>query len=128
MRIEILLKDEIEKEFDELSKMEVGSEKYKAAVDGLTKLVDRAIDIDKFEAEFQEKIDSRVSDTDLKLQAAKDDKINRIVAHCINVAGIVLPIAVTVWGAKASFEFEKEGTISTLMGRGFINKLLPKMK
>lgn len=128
MRIETLLREEIEKEFDELSKLEVGTEKYKATVDGLTKLVDRAIDMDKFEAELQEKIESRMSDTEIKLQTAKDEKFNRIISHGINVVGIVLPVAVTIWGTKASFTFEKEGTISTLMGRGFINKLLPKMR
>lgn len=128
MRIENLLKEEIESEFGELKRMEVGSESYKVAVDGLVKLVDRAIEIEKTEAELREKINSRDIDVDLKLQQAKDDKINRIAGHAINVAGIVLPIAVTIWGTKASFEFEKEGTISTLMGRGFVNKLLPKTK
>lgn len=128
MRIESLLKEEIANEFGELKRLEVGTESYKVAVDGLTKLVDRVIEIEKYEAELQEKVNSRESDIDLRLQAAKDDKINRIAGHAINVAGIVLPIMVTIWGTKASFEFEKEGTISTLMGRGFINKLLPKMK
>lgn len=128
MRIDTLLRDEIENEFSELGKMGVGTEQYRATVEGLTKLVDRAIELDKFEAELQEKVDSRMSDYELRLQAAKDDKINRIVSHGINVVGIVLPVLVTIWGTKASFEFEKEGTISTLMGRGFINKLLPKMK
>ena len=128
MRIENLLKAEIENEFSELSKMSLGTEEYKVTVDGLVKLVDRAIELDKFDAELQEKVKSRDIDVDLKLQQAKDDKINRIVGHAINVAGIILPIAVTIWGTKASFEFEKEGTISTLMGRGFVNKLLPKTK
>lgn len=128
MRIDRLLCEEIEKEFGEIEKLEVGSEKHRAAVDSLTKLVDRAIEIDRMEAEMQEKIESRVSDAEFKVQTAKDDKINRIVSHSINVVGIILPIAVTIWGTKASFEFEKDGTISTLMGRGFINKLLPKLK
>lgn len=128
MRIDTLLKDEIENEFNELSRMEIGTEEYKATVDGLTKLVDRAINIDNFEAELQEKVDSRMSDYELKLQAAKDDKINRVVSHCINVAGIMLPIAVTIWGTKTSLKFEETGTITTSMGRGFIQRLLPKMK
>ena len=37
MSVETLLAQEIEEEFNELSKMEVGSEKYKMAVEGLTK-------------------------------------------------------------------------------------------
>ena len=128
MRIEHLLKEEIEKEFKELERMDTGSESYKVAVDGLTKLVDRVIEIEKTEAELREKVNSRESDNNLKLQQAKDDKINRIAGHAINVAGIVLPIAVTIWGTRTSLKFEETGTVTTLMGRGFIQKLLPKMK
>ena len=128
MRIDVPLKEEIVSEIEELKKMEVGTEPYKVTVDGLTKLVDRVIEIEKFEAELREKVNNRESDIDLKLQQAKDDKINRIVGHTINVAGIVLPIMVTIWGTKTSLKFEETGTVTTLMGRGFINKLLPKMK
>lgn len=128
MRIDTLLREEIELEFEGLRKMELGTEQYRTTVDGLSKLLDRAIGMDQSDAELQEKIDSRISDTELKLQAAKDDKVNRIVSHCINVAGIVLPIAVTIWGTRVSLRFEETGTVTTLMGRGFINKLLPKMR
>ena len=128
MRIDTLLREEIEKEFEELGKLEVGTDKYITTVKGLSELVGRAIEIDRDEAELQEKRESRASDVDLKREAAKDDKFNRIASHCINVAGIVLPIAVTIWGTKVSLKFEETGTVSTLMGRGFINKLLPKLK
>lgn len=128
MKIENLLREEIESEFEELSKMELGSEAYRATVDGLTKLCDRAIELEKFNGELREKVNSRMNDTELREKEAKNDKTNKIVGHCINVAGIVLPLALTVWGTKASFKFEQDGTITTLMGRGFINKLLPKMK
>lgn len=128
MRIDTLLREEIELEFEGLRKMELGTEQYRTTVDGLSKLLDRAIGMDQSDAELQEKIDSRISDTELKLQAAKDDKVNRIVSHCINVAGIILPIAVTIWGTRVSLKFEETGTVTTLMGRGFINKLLPKMR
>lgn len=63
---------------------------------------------------------------DLKAKLAEDEKKGRVVRDIITAAGIVLPIAVTIWGTKKSFEFEKEGTITTILGRGFVNKLLPK--
>lgn len=115
MDIQSLLNEEIRNEFQDLKSMELGSEEYKATVDGLTKLVDRSIEIEKIDVESQEK----------QIQM-KEEKIDRWVKNGIAVGGIILPIVITIWGTKKSFEFEKEGTITTIMGRGFINKLLPK--
>ena len=115
MDIEKILHDEIVFELEELKQMEHGTEGYKATVDGVTKLVDRAIELDKLNIEHEEKAK----------QVERDEK-DRLIKNIISVAGIVLPCILTVWGTCKSFEFEKEGTITTIMGRGFINKLLPK--
>ena len=48
MNIQTLLYDEIEEEFEKLRKIDYGSEQYKVTVDGLTKLMDRAIEMEKF--------------------------------------------------------------------------------
>lgn len=126
MRIETLLRDEIQNEFEDLKQMELGSETYKTTVDGLTKLVDRAIEMEKMESELQERIDNRETDNDLKLKQMKDEKTNRFVTNAIAIAGIVIPSLLTVWGTMKTLKFEEEGTVTTIMGRGFINKLLPK--
>ena len=54
------------------------------------------------------------------------DILDKTVGYTINVAGIVLPLLVTIWGTKVSLKFEETGSFTTIMGRGFINKLLPK--
>lgn len=126
MKIETLLHDEIKSELEELKKIELGSEKYKVTVDGLTKLVDKAIEMDKLNIEVQEKVESRENDNDLKLKQMEEERKDRFVRNGIAVAGIVIPTIVTIWGTIKTIEFEKEGTITTIMGRGFINKLLPK--
>lgn len=126
MKIETLLHDEIRSELEELKKIELGSEKYKVTVDGLTKLVDKAIEMDKLNIEVQEKVESRENDNDLKLKQMEEERKDRFVRNGIAVAGIVIPTMVTIWGTIKTIEFEKEGTITTIMGRGFINKLLPK--
>ena len=126
MKIETLLRDEIAGEFGELKKMEVGSDTYKTAVDGITKLVDRAIELEKLEVEMQDKAESREIDTELRVQQMEEDRKDRFVRNIIAAAGIIVPTLVTIWGTKKSIEFEKEGTFTTIMGRGFINKLLPK--
>ena len=126
MKIETLLHDEIENEFGELKRMQVGTDEYKTAVDGLTKLVDRAIELEKNNVEHLERVESRAIEADLKQQQINDEKKDRVKKNVIAVAGIVIPSVITVWGTLKSLKFEEEGTVTTIMGRGFINKLLPK--
>ena len=155
MDFESKLIEEIEDEFKHLKAMDVGTDEYKVTVDGLTKLVDRAIEIEKvknakeekaksqkFEEELktkQDEFDQKIRKTELdsKLQQAQtdyglksrqanDEAKNRLIGNCIAAAGIVIPAMITIWGTLKSLEFEKEGTVTTIVGRGFINKLLPK--
>lgn len=113
--IETLLHEEIATKFEKLSEMDAGTQEYEHAVSSVTKLMDRVIEMERLDSEIQDKSETQ-----------KEEKKDRLIRNIISGAGIVLPILVTVWGTKKSFEFEKEGTITTIMGRGFINKLLPK--
>jgi hypothetical protein len=115
MNIENLLNEEIKSEFECLKELEAGSEEYKATVDGLTKLVDRAIEIDKMNIEHDEKEDN-----------VRTEQKDRLIKNCLSAAGILIPALVTIWGTFKTLNFEKEGTVTTIMGRGFINKLIPK--
>jgi hypothetical protein len=126
MNIKNLLDEEIQDEFNALAKLEVGSDSYRGTVDGLTKLMDRAIELKKFEAERDERIEARESEQSLKLQQLREDRKDRIAKNCIAVGTALLGVGVTIWGTCATFKFEEEGTISSVIGRGFINKLIPK--
>ena len=126
MNIQTLLYDEIEEEFEKLRKIEYGSEQYKVTVDGLAKLMDRAIEMEKFDSECEDKAKTRKSEQLEKAQQLADEKKDRLIKNIISGAGVVLPLLVTIWGTKVSLKFEEEGTFTTIMGRGFINKLLPK--
>ena len=113
--IETLLYVEIENRFNELDGMKAGSPEYEKTVDGVAKLMDRAIELERLDQETQDKAETQ-----------KEEKKDRLLRNIIAAASIIIPTLVTVWGTKKSFEFEKEGTITTIMGRGFIQKLLPK--
>lgn len=126
MKLETLLHEEIKKEIEELGHIELGSSEYKATVDGVTKLMDKAIDIERINVEAEEKEKDREIETNLKVSQMKEDRKNRIVGHVLTGVGIAVPTAVTIWGALKSWEFEKTGTITTIFGRGFMNKLLKK--
>ena len=126
MAIETRLNREIESEFDKLESMKTGTDEYKTTVDGLTKLVDRAIEYEKFNAECREKDENREIENDFKRQQMREDKKDRWIRNGIAAAGVVVPALVTVWGAVKTFQFEEEGTITTSIGRGFISKLLSR--
>lgn len=124
--IETLLHEEIQDGFDALSKMERGTEIHKTTVDEVAKLFDKAIEIEKIEIEAKDKAKSREIEANLKLAQIEEDRKDRRVKNGIAIGGIVLPLAVTIWGTFKTLKFEEEGTVTTIMGRGFINKLIPK--
>ena len=124
--IETLLHEEIQDGFDALSKMERGTEIHKTTVDEVAKLFDKAIEIEKIEIEAKDKAKSREIEASLKKAQMEEDRKDRRVKNGIALGGIVLPLAVTIWGTFKTLKFEEEGTVTTMMGRGFINKLIPK--
>lgn len=115
MNITTKLHVEIDERFEDLAKMDPSSKEYSTAVDSVTKLMDRAIEIEKIEA-------SEINNE----KQMNEERKSRLVKHFIDVGSIVLPLAVTVWGAKASFKFEETGTITTGIGRKFMDKLISK--
>jgi hypothetical protein len=126
MSIRTLLTDEIKEELKELSDMEVGSDEYQKTVDGVAKLFDRAIEFEKLDVEREEKAKDREIDYDFKLKQIDEERKDRWVKNGLTAFSIVTGLGLTVWGTLATFKFEESGTVTTIVGRGFINKLLPK--
>ena len=126
MNYDELLSQEILEEIETLHKMEVGSPEWEKTIEGLTKLLGKANERDKFKAELKEQFENRELENKWREKQAKEERIDRWVKNGIAVAGILIPVGVTIWGTLVSFKFEEEGTITTIMGRGFISKLLPK--
>lgn len=124
--IETLLHEEIQDGFDALSRMERGTEIHKTTVDEVAKLFDKAIEIEKIEIEAKDKAEAREIEARLKQAQMEEDRKDRRFKNGIALGGIVLPLAVTIWGTLKTLKFEEEGTVTTMMGRGFINKLIPK--
>ena len=124
MSIQRLLREEIESEFKELSKITPGGEDYKVAVDGITKLMDRAIELEKNEIDRQDRIDARDSENELKTRQMEDEKKDRFVKNLLTGVGTIGGLVVTIWGAKKAWKFEETGTVASPVGRSFINKLI----
>lgn len=115
MNIEDVWDDDLVSEMEKLRTTPYDDKNYGTVSNTVSMLMDRKIEMEKVKNEklFRE-------------QQLKDEKKDRLIKNLIGAAGIVLPLAVTIWGTKVSLKFEEEGTFTTIMGRGFINKLLPK--
>ena len=125
-KLEEMLHEEIESQFDGLEGIEIGSEAYRNAVDGLSKLMDREIEISKLQAEREDKLESRAIETRLKNRQLMDDKTDKIIRNGLTAAGLVITAGLTVWGTLKTFKFEETGTITSSIGRGFIQRLTPR--
>ena len=121
-----MLHEVIESQFDGLEGIEIGSEAYRNAVDGLSKLMDREIEISKLQAEREDKLESRAIETRLKNRQLMDDKTDKIIRNGLTAAGLVVTAGLTVWGTLKTFKFEETGTITSSIGRGFIQRLTPR--
>lgn len=120
------LKEEIGDEMEVLKDMKLGTDEYKIAVDGVTKLYDRAIEIKKIEAEQELKRQQHEADQKFKEEQQRDERNDRMVKNGLTLAALLVTTGTAVWGTIKSIKFEETGTITTIMGRGWINKLIPK--
>lgn len=143
-KLTTLLKNEIETELNTIGEMDMGSEEQSKAVGDLTKLLDRAIELEKIEVDKQqkelnreieyEKMENELRlkeqaqefDRELKEKQRKDENIDRAVKNTLTGVSIIGGFGLTIWGTIKSIKFEETGTITTIMGRGFINRLLGK--
>lgn len=139
--MEIDVKDqliqEIGRQLVELEGMDVGSDAYKTTVDGISKLMDKLNDSNKndydyltaqeareLERELKEKQLSQ--ETELKEKQLVGERTDCIVKHGLTALGIITSVGLAVWGTCKSLKFEETGSVTTIMGRGFISNLLPK--
>lgn len=128
MSLRTQIRDEVQSQLEELHKMGVGTDEYRNTVDGITKLADRVIEMDKLDNERQIQAELNEKELELKEAQLKEDKKDRIIRNCLNGISIVGGIAVAVWGTIVSINFEREGTFTTSAGRKHVNKVLSIFK
>lgn len=113
------LVEEVSRELDELGSLDVGSEEYKTTVNGVTLLVDRVIEINKFDHDLED----RKKESELKENQMKEDVKDRWIRNGLTAVGIVVPTVLTIWGTFKTLKFEETGTITTTSGRHFFKNL-----
>lgn len=110
-----MLKMEIERLYNKLAELEPDSKEYEAVNSNLAKLMEKRIEIEKLE----------MSESQNEKQMI-EERNARWIKNAIDLALGVGSIALTVWGAKASFKFEEEGTLSTQTGKKLFDRIFRK--
>ena len=112
---------EIEKQFEEVISLKLEEAKDlkfedDCSVDDAVKLTNCLIEIKKMESDEEAKKEEQ------KRQIQKERWQN-----CIAIAGIIIPATISVIGIYKTFKFDDAGgIISSTLGRGFLNKVIPK--
>lgn len=122
MQVETMLNEEIAKELEELGKMELGTDTYRATVDGICKMTDKTLEFRKVRIAR----DDKTLDYEMKESQMANEKKEKRIRVYLDVAGIVVPVVVTIWGTFKTFKFESTGTVTTIFGRKFINNLMKR--
>lgn len=126
MSVKDLLTEEIERQIGTLEDLEFGSDQESKCVGNVTKLLSELNEMNRIENDMKEKEESRKAENDLKLKQMSEEKFDHIVKNTLTGVSVIGGFILTVWGTKKSIEFEKTGTITTMAGRAFINKLFSK--
>lgn len=111
MTNEQMLHEEIEKGFKALSKLEKGSKEYEAAVEAQTKLLDRAIEIDRLNIEHEE-----------KQRQFDEEKKDRRWKNGIAIGTAATGLFTTFFWCREYLRFEETGAISTQGGRKMLDR------
>lgn len=123
MNIKGLLEEEISKEIGEISSLELGSEAYKATVDGSTKMADRYIKLKEVDLE-REKIEVELRKMDIERERMEDERVDRRWKNGLTIGGSILGATVTVLAYAWAYIYEEKGTIASKPGNKALDRAL----
>lgn len=133
--IEELLDEEIKSQIDALKDCEIGKGDYEETVNGISKLIDKSIELKKLEISVDENArkatverDNRMFDERIKLQELEADKKDRKIRNWLTGAGIGIPVAVTIWANIYNWKKELGATMTFSGGRKAMDSLLTMCK
>lgn len=126
--VEDMLRKEIERELEEISKMTPGTDEHRVACSSVQGLIDRAKELEEFGVKCQNEERNRKDDNDFKQKQFEADEKDKKTRNWLTAAGIVVPAGISVWGVLKSLKFEETGTITTLVGRNFFQKIFNVFK
>lgn len=124
--LKTLLQDEIRRVSQNMSKMDVGTDDYEKASASYRKLADELMEVERFEHEQMRRGEDQMIDTDLKLKQMKQDNKFQWLNIGLKVVGGIASGALGYYISVKYMDFEREGTMPSMVGKKFIMDLLPK--
>ena len=128
MNFETKLREELIDEIGELNKLQVGSDEYKIAADGVSKIADRVIEMEKFRVENETKLKAQEMEYEMKLIEIEENRKDRFARNAINVGTFVGGLGFSFLATKWTFKFEETGSISSMVGRQVLQKAVNLFK
>lgn len=120
MNVKQKLKDEFESQMDLLHKMDVGTNEYKLTVDGVTKLADRIIVIEKNERDAELK-EYQLGNEAESINAEIKNNRTRNVVEVIKVG---VPVVAAFTMGIISMKWEKLDTLTSSAGKNALRDIL----
>lgn len=123
MKVKNLYVEEITDIFEEISKIQVGSDEYEKGTNLVSKLTDRLIRMDELEIE-KCKLDLEQEKIELEKQKAKDEKLDKLIKNGTVIVTAVGGMIITVVFGRYAYRFEEHGVITTKPGHKFVDKAI----
>lgn len=120
MNVKQKLKDEFESQMDLLNKLDVGTEEYKLTVDGVTKLADRIIEIEKNERDAELKEYQLGNEAESINAEIKNNRTRNVV----EIVKCAVPVAAAFTMGIISMKWEKLDTLTSSAGKSALRDIL----
>ena len=121
MSVRQKLEEEFEDQMNQLNEMELGSESYTKTVEGVTKLADRLIAIQKNNDEYELK--SR--EIDAEKEAREQEALQAKKRNQIDWAKVIVPTAGAFTMGIITMIWEKTDTLTSSAGKSALRDILP---
>lgn len=124
-----LLGEEVESQIEEVHKISLGTDESKIAIDGVTKLADRSIELEKLRIQEEDLAEKRNMDYELRSEQIKKEHLRGMIDIGTKVLIGLGGLALSVWGTIYTTNFEREDNYTTSASRSWISGLFkPKRR
>ena len=121
MSVKNLLTDEICGQVNEISKLEVGTEESKTAINGAGILMDKLNDVQRLELE-QRKLDMERERLEIEREKVENEGKDRKIKNGIAIGTAVTGAFITIGASLLAYVYEERGTITSMPGRKSVDR------
>lgn len=124
-----LLNEEVESQLEEVHKISLGTDESKIAIDGVAKLADRSIELEKLRIQEEDLAEKRNMDYELRSEQIKKEHLRGMIDIGTKVLIGLGGLALSVWGTIYTTNFEREDNYTTSASRSWVSSLFkPKRR